>query len=67
VTLLKISSATHSVNMDQRILRLNFTQTAGGLNVVAPANSNLAPPGYYSLYILNSAGVPSVAAVIQIQ
>jgi len=66
VTLLKVSAATHSFNMEQRILRLNFSQAAGGLNVTAPANSNLAPPGYYVLYILNGAGVPSTGAVIQL-
>jgi hypothetical protein len=66
VTLLRISAATHAFNMDQRFLRLNFSQAAGGLNVVAPANGNVAPPGYYVLYGLNSAGVPSVGAVIRI-
>jgi hypothetical protein len=66
VSLLKISAATHSFNMDQRILKLNFSQTSGGLNITAPANGNLAPPGYYTLYILSSAGVPSVGAVIRI-
>jgi hypothetical protein len=66
VTLLRISSATHAFNMDQRFLRLNFSPTAGGLNVVVPANGNLAPPGYYVLYALNSTGVPSVGSVIRI-
>ena len=44
-----------------------LSQAAGGLNITAPANHNLAPPGYYVLFLLNSAGVPSVGAVIQIQ
>ncbi|MCI0350770.1 MAG: DUF1929 domain-containing protein, partial [Acidobacteriales bacterium] len=67
VTLLRLSATTHAFNMDQRILRLSFSQAAGGLNVVAPANSNLAPPGYYGLFILNGSGVPSIAGVIRIQ
>ena len=66
VTLLRISAATHGINMDQRFLKLSFSQGAGGLNVVAPANANLAPPGYYVMYILNSSGVPSVGSVIRI-
>ena len=66
VNLLKISATTHGFNMEQRMLKLNFTQTTGGFNVQAPANANLAPPGYYALYILNSAGVPSVGSVIRI-
>ena len=66
VSLLRISAATHAMNMDQRFLKLSFSQVAGGLNVQAPANANLAPPGYYVLFILNGSGVPSVGAVIQI-
>jgi hypothetical protein len=66
VNLLKISATTHGFNMEQRILKLNFTATTGGFNVQAPANANLAPPGYYAVHIINSAGVPSVGVVIRI-
>ena len=66
VTLRRIAAATHAFDMEQRLLRLNFSQAAGGLNVVAPANANLAPPGYYTVYLLNSLGAPSPGAVIQI-
>jgi len=31
------------------------------LMVQAPPNRNIAPPGYYMLFIVNRAGVPSVA------
>src|SRR5262249_5171522 len=40
--------------------------TSSGLNITMPANSNLAPPGNYMLFILNSAGVPSQATMVQI-
>ena len=40
-----LSSTTHAFNMNQRINRLSFSPVAGGLNVVAPSNANLAPPG----------------------
>ena len=66
VTWIRLSSVTHANNMEQRFSRLSFSQVAGGLNVVAPSNPNLAPPGYYMLFILNSNGVPSVAKIIQI-
>jgi hypothetical protein len=36
------------------------------LNVVAPPNGNVAPPGSYMLFVLNSAGVPSVARFVQL-
>jgi hypothetical protein len=46
---------------------LAFQPIAGGLSVTAPVNGNLAPPGYYMLFILNTNGVPSIAPFVQIQ
>jgi hypothetical protein len=66
VTWLRTASTTHTFDQSQRFMHLNFTQASGGLNVTTPANSNLAPPGYYLLFILNSSGVPAVAKIIQI-
>jgi hypothetical protein len=67
VSLIKLGSVTHAFNTDQRFLTLPFATAGGTLNVQAPANANLAPPGYYMLFILNTNGVPSVAAILQIQ
>ena len=39
---------------------------AGVLNVTSPPNGNIAPPGYYMLFVLNTAGVPSVARFVQL-
>jgi len=66
VTWVRLSSVTHAFNMDQRFSRLTFSRKTSGLNVVAPANPNLAPPGYYMLFILNDDGVPSVAKYVRI-
>jgi hypothetical protein len=66
VTLVRLSSVTHAFNENQRFNRLNFTQAAGGLNVTAPANGNVCPPGHYMMFILNGSGVPSVASIINI-
>ncbi|HKB06390.1 MAG TPA: LamG-like jellyroll fold domain-containing protein, partial [Gemmataceae bacterium] len=65
VVLIKNGSVTHQVNMDQRYVPLTFTQAAGGLTVQAPANPNLAPPGYYMLFIVDTNGVPSVAPMVR--
>ena len=64
--MLRLSSVTHAFNMSQYINKLSFSQTTGGLNVTAPPNGNVAPPGYYLLFILNGAGVPSVAKMVQL-
>ncbi|HMC32541.1 MAG TPA: carboxypeptidase regulatory-like domain-containing protein [Candidatus Angelobacter sp.] len=66
VTFLRAASTTHTNDMSQRFMRLSFTKTSTGLNVTMPANANLAPPGYYLLFILNGSGVPSVGSMVQI-
>jgi galactose oxidase-like protein/putative Ig domain-containing protein len=52
--------------MDQRLVQLIFTTGSGVLNVTTPPNGNIAPPGYYMLFILNHAGVPSGARFVQL-
>ncbi|MCI0682547.1 MAG: Ig-like domain-containing protein [Gemmataceae bacterium] len=66
VVLIRNGAVTHSFNMEQRYVPLSFTQTTGGLNIDAPANSNLAPPGYYMLFLVNGDGVPSVAPIVRL-
>src|SRR5919109_3905750 len=66
VTMLRLSSTTHAFNMGQHFSQLTFSQATGGLNVTAPANANVAPPGYYLLFILNGNGVPSEAAIVRV-
>jgi len=66
VVLVRPGSVTHAFDMDQRLVGLSFTAGDGLLNVNGPANGNIAPPGYYMLFILNKAGVPSVATFVQV-
>jgi len=67
VSLIRLGSATHAFDMDQRFVPLVFTTSSGALNIQAPANANLAPPGYYMLFILDTNGIPSVAAILKVQ
>jgi hypothetical protein len=60
VALLRPAATTHADNFDQRYIDLTFTLGAGTIKATAPANGNVAPPGYYMLVIVNSNGVPSV-------
>src|SRR5258708_3538359 len=64
--LIRAGAVTHSFDMDQRLVGLVFTAGSGVLNLTSPPNSNIAPPGYYLLFILNSSGVPSVAQFVQL-
>ena len=66
VTLIALGSVTHAFDQNQRLLTLPFTRGSGVLTVTAPANNNLAPPGYYQLFLVNDAGVPSVGRMVRI-
>ena len=67
VSIVKLGSVTHAFNQNQLIVQLPFTAFSGGINVQGPTNANIATPGYYMLFILNTSGVPSVAAMVRIQ
>ncbi|GGA59890.1 hypothetical protein GCM10011507_09290 [Edaphobacter acidisoli] len=66
VALIRTGAVTHFFDQNERYLPLSFTQTSGGLTVTAPVNTNLAPPGYYMLFIVNNSGVPSIAPFVQV-
>jgi hypothetical protein len=60
------AAVTHATNPSPRIVPLASSPTADGLNLVAPINENMAPRGWYMLFVVNSDGVPSVARWIHI-
>jgi hypothetical protein len=70
--LMRPGSATHAFDMEQRLIGLcgpSPQPSCGGsgtLSLTSPPNGNIAPPGYYMLFLLDSAGVPSVAQFIKI-
>lgn len=64
--LIRNTSVTHSINMDQRYVPLTFRVVAGGLMVTAPADSRTATPGHYMLFLVNAAGVPAVAPIVRL-
>jgi hypothetical protein len=66
VVLMRPGAPTHAFDMEQRLVGLSYTVGSGVLNVTAPPNGNIAPPGYYMLFVLNSAGVPSIASFVQL-
>jgi chitodextrinase len=66
VVLMRNGASTHAFDMDQRYVGLSFTAGSGVLNMTGPPNGNIAPPGYYMLFILNNAGVPSIATIVQV-
>ena len=67
VGLMRLGSQTHSVEMEQRYLPLGFTAGDGTLTASVPANMHTAVPGVYMLFIVDSAGVPSVAKMVNLE
>jgi hypothetical protein len=66
VALIRAGSVTHGFNMDQRYIELKITRrSSGGLMVQMPPDANVAPPGYYLLFVLVM-GVPSIASFIRL-
>ncbi|HSV82249.1 MAG TPA: galactose oxidase-like domain-containing protein [Ramlibacter sp.] len=66
VTLIRLTSVTHSFNENQRLNVLSFTSGAGAVQVTAPANGNIAPPGHYLLFLVDTNGVPSIGSIVQL-
>ena len=67
VGLVRLGASTHSQDQGQRYVPLAFNATGNTITATAPASSNIAPAGYYMLFIIDSAGVPSVAKMIKVQ
>ena len=69
ITLVRSGSATHNFNNEARFFDypgLTPQEAQTIISITAPANANIAPPGYYMIFAWNSAGVPSVAKIIKI-
>jgi plastocyanin len=67
VALLRPGAVTHHTDAGQRYVKLAITgTTASSVTVDAPADGLIAPPGFWMLFLVNTAGVPSVAHWIQL-
>ena len=65
VALIGLSNGTHTFNVGQRRIPLNFTQNSIRLSATIP-NANLTPPGYYQVVASDANGVPSYGAIVAI-
>jgi hypothetical protein len=65
VSLIRFGAVTHNFNMGQRFIPLTFTAGTSSLTVTAPVDGNLATPGYYMLFLVDTNGVPSVASIVR--
>ncbi|MFN0148825.1 MAG: galactose oxidase-like domain-containing protein [Dehalococcoidia bacterium] len=65
--LMSPSSVTHAFDEHARSVPLTLTAGTNSVQLTAPLNANLAPPGYYMLFIVDTNGVPSVASWVKVQ
>src|SRR5262249_20412928 len=62
VQLIRPMATTHSCDTEQRLVDLKFRVDAFcKLRATLPREANIAPPGWYMLFIVNQQGVPSIA------
>jgi plastocyanin len=67
VVLLRPGAVTHGFNMSQRFVGCAIAGSGGtSLNVQAPSDRTVAPPGYYLLFIVDSSRVPSIGHWIRL-
>lgn len=66
-TLVAPDAVTHAVNMNRVFAELPVDHADGGANLLAPPNANRAPPGWYMLFLWDSAGTPSEARWVQLR
>lgn len=64
LVLIANGTVTHSFNNSQRFIELAFTQNGERIAATLPASAATAPPGYYQIFALDAAGVPSRAIIV---
>jgi hypothetical protein len=65
--LLRNCATTHSFDGSQRLVDLEVTGRNGGVVTARiPQNPNIAPPGWYMLYLVDNSGRPSVAKWVHV-
>jgi hypothetical protein len=66
ISLIRPGATTHCIDMEQRLVEVPFTSSGTVLNATMPENPNLAPPGYYMLFISDQNDIPSIARWVQV-
>jgi hypothetical protein len=59
--LIRPEAVTHSSDPNQRYVALPLTVNGSNIGLNVTTNPNIAPPGWYMLFVTNASGIPSVA------
>ena len=67
VVLLRPGAVTHGWNQSQRLIECSIVGTTGtAVQVHAPPDGHVAPPGYYLLFVVTAARIPSLGRWIRL-
>jgi hypothetical protein len=66
IVLVAPGAVTHANDMHQRFIKLPIKASGAAISATVPDSAALIPPGYYMLFAVDSAGVPSVASFVHI-
>jgi hypothetical protein len=64
--LISPASVTHSSDPNQRFVALPLTVNGTSIGLNVTTNPDIAPPGWYMLFVTNANGVPSVAKWVHV-
>lgn len=65
-SLIRPAAVTHSSDPNQRFVELPMTVSGNTIDLNVTSNPNLAPPGWYMLFVHNANGVPSTAKWVKL-
>lgn len=65
-SLIRPAAVTHSSDPNQRFVELPMTVNGNTIDLNVTSNPNLAPPGWYMLFVHNANGVPSTAKWVKL-
>jgi hypothetical protein len=64
--LMKPAAVTHQSDPNQRYVALPISGSGDSVNLNLTSNHNIAPPGWYMLFVTNANNVPSVAKWVHV-
>jgi hypothetical protein len=64
--LLRPAAVTHQSDPNQRFVALSISGSGDSYRLNVPSNPNIAPPGWYMLFVTNGNNVPSVAKWVHV-
>ena len=68
VCVIRNGVTTHSFDSRQRLVDLDIvSQTQDTVSATVPTNPNIAPPGWYMLFLVDQQRIPSVATWLHLK